>query len=109
LGEEGLERRRQTADGEQVQQYVYGLEANLVFYNGLSLPLLSEFLSSIEGDPDDHKQDGESRKPFTGWPRGSRPTFHAYRSGCYLMGSYPQWSADGAMSPVSGAVYECAA
>jgi hypothetical protein len=36
LGEEGLERRRQTADGEQVQQYVYGLEANLVFYNGSS-------------------------------------------------------------------------
>jgi hypothetical protein len=59
LGEEGLERRRQTADGEQVQQYVYGLEANLVFCNGLSLPLLSEFLSSIEGDPDDHKQDCE--------------------------------------------------
>jgi hypothetical protein len=33
LGEEWLERRRQTADGEQVQQYVYVLEANLVFYN----------------------------------------------------------------------------
>jgi hypothetical protein len=31
LGEEGLERRRQTTAGEQVQQYVYGLEANLVF------------------------------------------------------------------------------
>ena len=53
------------------------------------LPVLSEFLNSIEGDPDDHKQDGESRKPFTGWPRGSKPTFHAYRSGCYLMGSIP--------------------
>jgi hypothetical protein len=42
-----------------VQQYVYMLEAILVFYNGLSLPLLSESLRYIEGDPDDHKQDCE--------------------------------------------------
>jgi len=33
------------------------LEANLVFYNGLTLPLMSEFLSYAEGDPDNHKQD----------------------------------------------------
>ena len=57
--EDGLERRRKTAEGEQVQQYVYGLEANLVFPNGLTLPLLSEFLSYSEADPDDHQQDGE--------------------------------------------------
>ena len=31
--EEWLERRRDTADGETVQQYVYVLEANLVFHN----------------------------------------------------------------------------
>jgi DDE_Tnp_1-associated len=54
-GEEWLERHRQTADGERVQQYVYVLEANLVFHNGVSLPLLSEFLNYAEGDPDDHK------------------------------------------------------
>jgi hypothetical protein len=59
LGEEWLERRRQTADGERVQPYVYGLEANLVFHNGVTLPLLSEFLNYAEGDPDDHKQDCE--------------------------------------------------
>jgi hypothetical protein len=35
------------------------LEANLVFHNGVTLPLLSEFLSYAEGDPDDHKQDCE--------------------------------------------------
>jgi hypothetical protein len=35
------------------------LEANLVFHNGVTLPLLSEFLSYGEGDPDDHKQDCE--------------------------------------------------
>jgi len=49
-GEEWLERRRQMTAGEQVQQYVYVLEANRVFYNGLSLPLPSEFLSYAEGD-----------------------------------------------------------
>lgn len=57
--EQWLERRRETAEGERVQQYVYVLEANLVFHNGLRLPLLSEFLSYGEGDPDDHKQDCE--------------------------------------------------
>ena len=57
--EEWLERRRDTADGETVQQYVYVLEANLVFHNGVTLPLLSEFLSYAEGGPDDHKQDCE--------------------------------------------------
>jgi hypothetical protein len=30
-----------------------------VLHNGVSLPLLSEFLSYAEGDPDDHKQDCE--------------------------------------------------
>ncbi|KOR27524.1 hypothetical protein TI05_18815, partial [Achromatium sp. WMS3] len=55
-----LERRHKTADGdERIQQYVYILEANLVFHNGLTIPLMSEFLSYGEGDPDDHKQDCE--------------------------------------------------
>ena len=35
------------------------LEANLVFHNGLTVPLLSEFLSYAAGDPEDHKQDCE--------------------------------------------------
>jgi DDE_Tnp_1-associated len=57
--EQWLERRRETAEGEHIQQYVYVLEANLVFHNGVTLPLLSEFLNYAEGDPDDHKQDCE--------------------------------------------------
>ncbi len=57
--EHWLERRRAGAEGESVQQYVYVLEANLVFHNGVTLPLLSEFLSYPAGDPDDHKQDCE--------------------------------------------------
>jgi hypothetical protein len=58
-GAEWLQRQRQSADGEWIQQYVYVLEANLVFHNGLTVPLLSEFLSYVDGDPDDHKQDCE--------------------------------------------------
>ena len=57
--EQWLERPRETAEGEHVQQYVYVLEANLVVHNGVTLPLLSEFLSYAEGDPDDQKQDCE--------------------------------------------------
>ena len=56
---EWLERRFETSDGEKIQQYVYVLEANLVFHNGLTLPLLSEFLSYAEGDSENHKQDCE--------------------------------------------------
>jgi len=57
--EEWLERGRTTEGEEWVQQYVYVLEANLVFSNGITLPLLTEFLSHAEGDPDDNKQDCE--------------------------------------------------
>jgi len=52
--------RSGNADGDSwEQQYVYVLEANLVFHNGMTLPLFSEFLSHAEGDPDDEKQDCE--------------------------------------------------
>jgi hypothetical protein len=58
--ERWLERRRENAEGEDaVRQYVYVLEANLVLHNGVTVPLLSEFLSYAEGDPDDKKQDYE--------------------------------------------------
>ena len=41
--------RVQTAEGgEEIQQYVYVLEANLVLHNGLTIPLMSEFLSSCQ-------------------------------------------------------------
>jgi len=63
--EEAWLERRHDSEGEDdtswVQQYVYVLEANLVLYNGVTLPLLSEFLSHGEGDPDDKKQDCEQR------------------------------------------------
>jgi hypothetical protein len=59
--EQWLERHHQSETGERIEQYVYVLEANLVFHNGVILPLLSEFLSYAQGDPDNHKQDCERR------------------------------------------------
>ena len=41
------------------QYYVYVLEANLAFPNGMTIPLMSEFLSYLEGDQSNNKQDCE--------------------------------------------------
>jgi hypothetical protein len=41
------------------QYYVYVLEASLAFSNGMTIPLLSEFLSYAEGDREASKQDCE--------------------------------------------------
>jgi hypothetical protein len=46
-------------DSHVLQYYVYVVEANLVFHNGMSIPLLSEFLDYQEGDTDLQKQDCE--------------------------------------------------
>ena len=45
--------------GTQPQYYVYILEAKLTFANGMTLPLLSEFLNYGEGDQQRNKQDCE--------------------------------------------------
>ena len=46
---------------EKKQYYVYVLEANLAFQNGMVIPLLSEVLSYRAGDNDKNKQDCEQR------------------------------------------------
>jgi len=46
---------------EKKQYYVYVLEANLAFQNGMVIPLLSEVLSYTEGDNNKSKQDCEQR------------------------------------------------
>ena len=46
---------------EKKQYYVYVLEANLAFQNGMVIPLLSEILSYTEGDSDRNKQDCEQK------------------------------------------------
>jgi len=43
----------------QSQYYVYVLEANFAFPNGMTIPLMSEFLSNTEGDQSSSKQDCE--------------------------------------------------
>lgn len=59
--EECLGREVKRGDETQTQYYVYVLEANLVFRNGMNLPLMSEFLSYAEGDTEADRQDCELR------------------------------------------------
>jgi hypothetical protein len=49
-------------EGQKYKQYyVYVLEASLAFQNGMTIPLMSEFLSYAEGDIDRKKQDCETK------------------------------------------------
>lgn len=48
-------------EGRCEQYYVYVLEANLSFCNGMTIPLMSEYLSHSQGDTDNNKQDCETR------------------------------------------------
>ena len=59
--EECLERKVKSGDDTEMQYYVYVLEANLSFFNGMSVPLMTEFLSYAEGDIDTKKQDCETK------------------------------------------------
>lgn len=56
--EECMERRPQ-GEEENTQYYVYVLEANLVFSNGVNIPLLSEFLEYTKDELVTDKQDCE--------------------------------------------------
>jgi len=59
--EECLERKVKKGEKEEKQYYVYVVEANLAFANGMSIPLMSEFLNYAEGDTDNNKQDCETK------------------------------------------------
>lgn len=62
LWDERLQQRTiKKGDGTVIQYYVSVLEANLVFTNGMSIPLLSEFLDYQQGDTASQKQDCETR------------------------------------------------
>jgi hypothetical protein len=54
-----LDREIGPRDGSHFQYYVYVLEANLAFSNGMSIPLMTEFLSNEQGDGSQSKQDCE--------------------------------------------------
>lgn len=57
---EWLTRTLHTADGSEEQHYVYVLEVSLAFRNGMTIPVLSEFLT-YNGGSDETKQDCEQR------------------------------------------------
>ena len=67
--EECLERTFKKAEGEQSHYYVYVLEVNLAFRDGMTIPLMSEFLSYKEGDPGNSKQDCELKAFYRLAPR----------------------------------------
>ncbi len=62
LSEQWLEESHVKKGEDRVKQYyVYVLEANLAFRNGMSIPLLTEFLDYTQGDTSKEKQDCETR------------------------------------------------
>ena len=65
LADDSWLQRQVGAEGKKrTQYYVYVLEANLVLSNGLSIPLMSEFLDYGKGDSEREKQDCEQRAFF---------------------------------------------
>jgi hypothetical protein len=60
LSEQWLERKVGKDEDEQKQYYIYVLEANLAFQNGMVIPLMSEFLEYSKGDTSNDKQDCET-------------------------------------------------
>jgi hypothetical protein len=61
LDEAWLERKVGKEEDGKKQHYVYVLEANLAFQNGMVIPLMSEFLEYGKGDTSNDKQDCETR------------------------------------------------
>ena len=60
IWDEKCQQRTVGKEGHQYKQYyVYVLEASLAFQNGMTIPLMSEFLDYTKGDTDRKKQDCE--------------------------------------------------
>ena len=59
--EESLEKTVDTKKGKKTLYYTYVLEANLVFENGMVIPLMTEILEASKGDIEKNKQDCELR------------------------------------------------
>ncbi len=74
---------------ERTQYYVYVLQANLAFAGGMSIPLMSEFLSYTEGDSGNSKQDSET-KAFHRLSARLKEAFPALRIMLLLDGLYAQ-------------------
>jgi len=89
--EECLEREvgDMTDEGKTKRQYyVYVLEASLAFANGMTIPLMSEFLSYEQGDQQENKQDCEL-KAFKRLARRLKDCFPRLPIMVLLDGLYP--------------------
>lgn len=91
--EQCLERRVQHKEKDgttttRPQYYVYVLEANLAFPDGVTVPLMSEFLSYTEGDQASTKQDCEL-KAFKRLAARIKHRFPRLRIQILLDGLYP--------------------
>jgi hypothetical protein len=86
--EQCLEREVKKADGHDKQYYVYVLEASLAFCNGMTIPLMSEFLSYAKGDSDADKQDCE-RNAFKRLAKRLKAEFKRLPIMVLLDGLYP--------------------
>ena len=86
--EECLSREVGKSGDTQTQYYVYVLEANLAFQNGMTIPLMSEFLSYTKGDTDTKKQDCE-QKAFKRLARRLKDAFGHLPIMVLLDGLYP--------------------
>jgi len=89
--EECLERKVKVKEGEEPrkQYYVYVLEASLAFQNGMTIPVMTEFLSYAEGDTDTGKQDCE-QKAFKRLAKRLKTAFPKLRFMVLLDGLYPK-------------------
>ena len=86
--EECSEREVKDGEGTKMQYYVYVLEANLVFPNGMSIPLMSEFSNYAEGDTETKKQDCE-QKAFKRLAKRLKKEFSHLAIMVLLDGLYP--------------------
>lgn len=59
--EQCLERMVRKGGKDQTHYYAYVLKASLAFQNGMTIPLLSEFLRRADGDTGTDKQDCEQK------------------------------------------------
>jgi hypothetical protein len=91
--EEWLERQVQCKEKDgttttRAQYYVYVMEASLAFPNGITIPLMSEFLDYTEGDQERNKQDCEL-KAFTRLAARIKKRFPRLHILVLLDGLYP--------------------
>ncbi len=92
--EECLERNIKVKKGEEPrkQYYVYVLEASLAFQNGMTIPLMSEFLIYADGDIETEKQDCEL-KAFKRLAKRLKAEFKRLPFMLLLDGLYPNGPA----------------